>query len=90
MKLILSTHALKRMFERSISVAEVRAVLESGEVIASYPDDQPLPSALWFGVPSGLPLHVVAAKADNDEQVVITVYRPDPALWEANVTRRTP
>jgi hypothetical protein len=90
MTLVFSSHALKRLFERSIAIADVRAVLETGELIASYPDDQPLPSALWFGRPSGLPLHVVAAQAESEEWVIITVYRPDPALWEANFTRRLP
>ncbi len=39
-------HALRRMFERGISVEDVEAVLESREAIESYPDDQPYPSRL--------------------------------------------
>ncbi len=37
------------------------------------------------------PIHVVAA--DNrkvDEIIVITVYEPDPALWEPGFKRRKP
>jgi len=34
------------MFERAISPEEVRLAVDSGDVIAEYPDDAPLPSYL--------------------------------------------
>ncbi len=90
MQLVFSTHALKRMFERGISVDDVRAVLKRNTVVASYPDDQPFASQLLFGRVDGKPLHVVAAQSDTGETVVITVYRPDPLLWNVNFTERLP
>lgn len=70
------------MFERQISVDNVWWVLESGETIAEYPDDRPIPSRLVLGWVLNQPLHVVAAdEKDGDITVVISVYRPDPNLW---------
>jgi len=34
-------HAIRRMFERGITVDEVEAVLGAGEVIEDYPNDTP-------------------------------------------------
>jgi hypothetical protein len=81
-RLVFRVHALQRMFERQISVDDVRRVLESGETIAEYSDDRPLPSRLVLGWVLGKPIHVVAADAkDSDITVVITAYRPDPGRW---------
>ncbi|MGO9275065.1 MAG: DUF4258 domain-containing protein [Terriglobia bacterium] len=84
-------HAIKRMFERRISVDQVRQVLGAGEVIEDYPNDVPYPSRLMPGWSGSRPLQVVAA--DNDtkegqETIVITVYEPSPGEWEAGFRRR--
>jgi hypothetical protein len=74
---------------RSISVEDVRAVVDSGEIIKEYPDDTPYPSRLLLGWVNVRPLHVVAA--DNPvegEMIVITAYEPDPAQWEPDFKRR--
>lgn len=77
------------MFEREIGVADIRRVLEAGEVIETYPDDKPYPSRLVLGWVGGRPLHVVAAdNTEADEIVVITVYQPDPTLWDRTFRRR--
>lgn len=90
MKVTYRVHAVSRMFERGIAEAEVRKVLSEGEEIATYPEEAPYPSRLllgWRG--AALPLHVVAAyNAQDDEQIVITVYEPDPALWDDGFRRR--
>ena len=89
MKISYRVHAVRRMFEREISEAEVRRVLETGDEIAAYPDDKPYPSRLLLGRQSAKPLHVVTAyNAQDDEQIVITVYEPDPALWDDGFKRR--
>ena len=37
------------------------------------------------------PIHVVAADSRKDDEIiVITVYEPDPALWEPGSKRRKP
>jgi hypothetical protein len=43
-KLVFRTHAVRKMFERSISGDDVRHVIENGEVIREYADDTPFPS----------------------------------------------
>jgi hypothetical protein len=43
-KLIYRQHAVRRMFERSISAAEVGAALASGRVIEDFPSNTPYPS----------------------------------------------
>jgi hypothetical protein len=90
-KLIFRVHAIQRMFERQISVEDVRHVLAAGETIEDYPDDTPYPSRLVLGWSGSRPIHVVVAdNVDGDELIVITVYEPDPSQWEADFKRRRP
>jgi hypothetical protein len=73
------------MFERNISYADVQHVIETGEIIHTYPDDKPYPSKLMLGWHDTRPIHVVAALNDLDQEIIIiTVYEPDPAIWEAD------
>ncbi len=89
MKVIYRVHAVRRMFERGITEAEVHKTLSEGEEIAAYPDDMPYPSRLLLGWRGDRPLHVVTAyNARDDEQIVITVYEPDPTLWNEGFRRR--
>ncbi|MDR4465687.1 MAG: DUF4258 domain-containing protein [Nitrospira sp.] len=73
-----------------ISVDEILEVLDSGGIIEEYPDDGPYPSCLIFGrTQEGRPLHVVCAPVvDEGRLIIITVYQPDPARWEADWRRR--
>ena len=89
--LVFRVHAIQRMFQRGLSQGDVRQVLERGEVIQEYPDDQPYPSWLVLGWSGSRPIHVVAAdNRDDMETVVITVYEPNPAQWEPDVRTRKP
>ena len=82
-------HAVRRMFERGISPQDVKTALTTGEVIASYPDDDPYPSRLVLGFANGRALHVVVARSDQDDMdIVITVYEPDSDVWESDFKRR--
>lgn len=77
------------MFERTISDDEVVTVLESGETINEYPDDTPYPSKLMKGTVSDRVLHVlIAENIPENEIVVITVYEPDPNLWDSEFRRK--
>jgi hypothetical protein len=77
------------MFERKISQADVRKVLEDGEVIESYPDDTPFPSALFFHSVEGRPLHAVVGKNKRDRELfVVTAYEPDSTKWSDNYRER--
>jgi len=84
-----SRHAFERMFQRGISPEVVGTLIQSGEIIASYPDDRPYPSYLMLGYHDGLPLHAVVAQ-DPAGRIcqVVTVYRPDPELWDASFKTR--
>jgi hypothetical protein len=77
------------MFEREISVSEVRKVLEKGETIVSYRDDRPYPSRLVLGWIEQRPIHVVVAdNVSANEIIVVTAYQPDPNLWSDSFRRR--
>ena len=91
-ELIFSGHAIQRMFERRIGKSDVRAVIETGQIIAEYPDDKPFPSYLMLAATSGRPIHVVVAvDSDNRRCHVVTIYVPDAAHWSDDFkTRRRP
>lgn len=89
MKLVFREHAIRRMFERRISVEDVNTALINGKTIENYPEDTPYPSCLLLGYSGARPLHlVVAENASDEEQIIITVYEPDPAQWEPTFTLR--
>lgn len=84
-------HAFERMFEREISPEAVKNVAVAGEVIASYPDDQPYPSALLLGFVNTQPIHIVIAQDESTQAcIIVTVYLPDPVLWDDSFKRRRP
>lgn len=65
-------------------------MLSGGKSIVDYPDDTPYSSRLMLGWCGERPIHVVAADTPESETIVITVYEPDPALWEAGFERKKP
>jgi Domain of unknown function (DUF4258) len=83
-QLLFSGHAFRRMVERSISPADVERVLRKGDPVEVGPDSQ-----LVLGRVRGRPLHVVASLDDKSRTcVVITVYHPDPNLWNRHFRTR--
>jgi hypothetical protein len=89
MKNIYRIHAIERMYERGISVKEIRAALENGEPIENYVDENAYPSRLIMILRGNRPLHIVAASnATDDETIIITGYRPDLAHWARDFKRR--
>ena len=82
-------HALERMAERGILRDEVKDALLNGERIEDYPDDYPLPSALFMGRPKNRALHVVAAfNKATETAFVITAYEPSLEQFEADLRTR--
>ena len=74
---------MARMQERAITRADVLEVLREGQVIESYLDDLPYPSALVLGFVRGRPVHVVVAlNSSVPEGHIITVYEPSPDEFE--------
>jgi Domain of unknown function (DUF4258) len=83
LSIVFSDHAISQMFKRDISVEAVKQVIETGEAIAQYPNDRPLPSCLISGYESTRPLHVVVASKDfNGQCIVVTAYEPTLDIWE--------
>lgn len=73
------------MAERNISRDDVEYVIEEGVTIRDYPDDTPYPSRLILGWRDARPLHVVAADVEiTGETIIITVYEPDPDIWNTD------
>lgn len=83
-------HSQARMFERGITVLDVRTVLESGQVIETLTDRQPQPSYTVLGWVGDRPLHVICVDGEPDERIIITLYDPSarPDLWEPDFQRR--
>ena len=79
---LFTQHALQRMFERSITVAQALDLVSRALEIAAYPDDQPYPSSLRLAFLAEQPYHLVVAR-DVATAIcfIITIYAPDPALW---------
>ena len=88
-RIFFSGHAVRRMFERGLTVPEISHVLENGEPIAEYPHDVPFASTLVLGYVGGSPLHVVVARDEHSGTCyVVTAYPPDPALWSDDFKTR--
>ena len=86
--LVFRAHALQRMFLRKISEEDVRYVLNHGEMIENYLDDEPYPN-LILGWLYSRPIHVVAAdNVEEKETIIITAYEPDTHRWEMDFKRR--
>jgi hypothetical protein len=84
-----SRHAIERMFQRKITPEIINRVVLENNVIASYPNDQPYPSKLILGFANNLPVHVVVAMdQETREGIIVTVYQPDPLLWDESYRKR--
>ena len=88
MAFIYRIHAVERMFQRDISEAEIETVVLNGEVIEEYLDDKPYPSFLVFGEIRKRIIHVVYAKNEDNDYVIITVYQPDLLKWKNDYRTR--
>ena len=83
------SHMLQRMRDRHISVHDVLSALQNPDIIEEYRDDRPFPSFLILGYSGERPLHIVMAINDNDREIhLITVYIPDPSIWDDRFRRR--
>jgi hypothetical protein len=72
MIIIYPPYVLKRMIERGITVADVRSVLENGELLEDYKADSP-PRYLVLGWSGKRPIHVVGEDDPvTNETIVVT------------------
>lgn len=89
----LTRHATITRLERGIALGEMEHALLNGQIIESYPDAQPYPSALILGwLQSGDPLHVLCSRGAIEPALrIVTLYEPEDALWEPDFrTRKRP
>ena len=89
-KILFLPHAVSQMSrpERMISPDEVRACVETGEVVEDYPDDPRGHSCLLLGRGAeGRPVHVVCSPKE-DFLAIITAYLPNPNEWESDLKAR--
>lgn len=84
-----SRHAFERMFQRGINPDAVAQIIADGEVIISYPDDEPFPSVLLLSRCEGRAVHAVVAREITTASChLITIYWPDLAIWDETFKRR--
>lgn len=63
-------------------MAEVKFILNDGEVIREYADDKPYPSFLLLGFIDRRPLHLLVAKdSETGNCILVTAYEPDKNAW---------
>lgn len=83
-----SRHALERMFQRGIDPAAVAYIVAEAEIVFEYPDDKPFPSALLLGFQGKQAIHAVVARSEEGDCHLVTIYLPDPAIWDETFKRR--
>lgn len=92
-KVVYTRHARQEMLGEEygrIAEREIFEAVQEGEVIESYPNDEPYPSILILGkTRQGKAIHIVCAYSEQDElAIIITAYRPDPSRWIDGRRRR--
>jgi hypothetical protein len=86
-----TTHALEEMDNDDLEIEDVMRIAETGEIIANYSSDKPLPSRLvlgWLGKGIRQPVHVVYAIDEQDRKHIITVYRPAEEIWDKEFRKK--
>ena len=88
-KIYVTKHAVEEMRNDELSLDSVLAGTCSGEIIKQYPDDKPLPSCLIFGRTDKEVFHSVwAYDKIKKGSVLITVYVPDPEIWDSELMNK--
>jgi hypothetical protein len=86
-----SDHGYDELDEDGILAADALDGIASAELIEDYPNRVRGPSVLTLQVDArGRPIHVVWALPAGERRpaVLVTAYRPDPALWDSDFKRR--
>ena len=88
-RILFLPHAIRQMAkpDRMITTAEIRMVIETGEIIEDYPNDVRGHSCLILGGANLRPLHIVCAPKD-DYLAIITAYLPSDQEWERGYRKR--
>ena len=82
-------HALQRMFERDITILEVKTAILNGIIIEDYTDDYPFPSILVAYINIHKPLHVVVSYDESSLKCyIITAYIPNEKHFKNDLITR--
>ena len=86
--IVVTKHAKNRLFERSITISDVKHAIATGELIKQYEDDRPFPSCLLLAkIEQDRYIHVVAS-IDASFVYIITAYQPNEVEWDADFKTR--
>ncbi|MDJ0734188.1 MAG: DUF4258 domain-containing protein [Nostocaceae cyanobacterium] len=77
-----SKHAVDQSILRRIRVQEMKQAIASGQIIEDYPNDKYGSSCLISGFTlANRPIHIQCSYPSRPLIKIITVYEPDPKLW---------
>ena len=84
-----SKHAVDQSILRLIRVNEIKEAIANGQLIEDYPQDKYGPSCLISGKTLlGRTIHVQCSYPSRALIKIITVYEPNPKLWNKDFTIR--
>jgi hypothetical protein len=86
-----SDHGYEELAKDDILLEDVMAGIATAILLEEYPDRFRGPGVLTLQHDArGQPLHVVWALPANERRptVLVTAYRPDPTLWDADFRQR--
>ncbi len=87
-RVLVSEHAAMRFKQRGLKAKDIRAAVNTGEIIEQYLDDYPFPSCLIIGKSEdGKWIHVVMSDEGSMSRI-ITAYYPDPEKWNDDFKTR--
>lgn len=86
----LSKHAVDQSILRNINMKEIeQAIQNQSEVIEDYPEGKYGPSCLILGyTDKKRPIHILCSYPDRDLIKIITLYEPNPNLWQGYKVRK--
>jgi hypothetical protein len=89
----ISEHGYDALADDGLTIDEVLSGVSRAVVLEEYPDYPKGPAALVLQSDgAGNPVHTVwgIPRGYNSSAVLVTAYKPDPALWDPTFTRRVP